>query len=230
MKKIQPIAILTLSIFFGILLMGSANAEEPKRPVVNKTLDSKKEAKILKVKNLQIEQAFNRLQEMDFLADNDLMNKAIYTSFKDRRNEAIAHSVGYLKEPGMQIIEGRMVCQGRDFYVAKKVLQMFPDEALQPLLDLYEGGDPLTRGNVIRVMGNMEGDPIVRNLLVKALENKTICEQENPEMEGEPLRICDEAYNQLVLRYEIKNVLRTIGNAHTPEDRDYHIEILKSIL
>ena len=44
------------------------------------------------------------------------------------------------------------------------------------------------------------------------------------------MRICDVAYNQLVLRYRIKNVLRTIGPIYRPENRDYHISVLKGRL
>lgn len=44
------------------------------------------------------------------------------------------------------------------------------------------------------------------------------------------MRICDLAYNQLVLRYRLKNVLRTIGPVHRIETQDSHIEILKGKL
>ena len=47
---------------------------------------------------------------------------------------------------------------------------------------------------------------------------------------GEPLRICDVAYNQLVLRYNVKGVLRVIGTIHKIDVRNYHIEKLKALL
>ena len=44
-----------------------------------------------------------------------------------------------------------------------------------------------------------------------------------------PLRVCDVAYNLIVLHYGIQNVLRTIGTVHRIEVRDYHIDKLKGI-
>jgi hypothetical protein len=210
--------------------MMPVNAKEPEKPAVKEIFDSKKEAKISEVKNLPLKQAVERLKGMDFLADRDLLNNAIFASFKDRQKEAVTFSVEQLKKPRNEIIDSKLVNRTPDLYVAKKILQMFPDESLDSLLDLYEGADPGTRANIIYVLGNMEGYPHIKNLLVGALDDKTFCQEEDPEMEGKPLRICDEAYNQLVLRYEIKNVLRTIGNVHSLEDRDYHIEVIKSML
>lgn len=235
MKKVRLVLITALTIFLGMGIMASANAKEPVRPVVNIELDSYREAKISKVKNLKVDRAFEMIQGEDFLVDKDLMNRAIFLSFKDRKKDALTYAIEYLKKPRREIIDGEAVDRASGLYVARKVLQIFPDESLDSLLDLYEHSDPAIRANVIVALGGMEGDPVVRILLVEALDDKAIFYEEDPEeyysqMEGIPLRVCDEAYNQLVLRYEVKNVLRTIGNAHAIEDRDYQIEVLKSII
>lgn len=120
--------------------------------------------------------------------------------------------------------------QTRDLYVAKKILQVFPEEAVNDLQDLYRMGDPITRRNVLYAAGKMAGGQAVQNMLIEALDDKSFSEESDPEMIGEPLRICDAAYNQLVLRYRIRNVLRAIGNAHRIEVRDYHIDILKDLI
>ncbi len=96
------------------------------------------------------------------------------------------------------------------------------------LLAGYEDGDSITKCNVIRASGNVEGAPI-KALLIGALNDKSSCEDRHAEMIGDSLRICDMAYNQFVLRYKTKNVLRTIGTVHRIEIRDYHISILKNI-
>jgi HEAT repeat protein len=121
------------------------------------------------------------------------------------------------------------VHRAKDLYIGKKMFEVFPGEAIPKLLKLYETGDATTRGNVIRVSGNLAG-PEITALLVNALDDKTFCDPEDPEVEGLPMRICDVAYNQLVLRYRIKNVLRTIGPIYRPENRDYHIAVLKGRL
>ena len=173
--------IMTL-IFWGALLLGLAVAEEPKRPDVNKALAPQQEAKILEVKNLELEYAFDRLKGIDFLTDNDLLNKAIFIAFKNRRMEVTAFCLEYLKKPKITEINGKWVNRGHDFYVAKKILQMFPDEASTILLDLYDSGDAVSRGNIIGVLGKMEGSEVIRNLLIEALDDKSFCEEEYPEM------------------------------------------------
>ena len=88
----------------------------------------------------------------------------------------------------------------------------------------------MTKANIIRVSGGVSGGPEIRQLLIQALSDTTFCEEETPDSVGERMRICDVAYNQLVLRYGIRNVLRTISPAHRINNRDYHISILKGML
>jgi hypothetical protein len=118
-----------------------------------------------------------------------------------------------------------------DFYIGKKTLQIFPSESVGSLINLYNSStDPAVRGNIICVLGTMEGGQNIRNLLIAALDDQTYCEEKHLEMEGKPMRICDEAYNQLVLRYHIEGVLRCIGNAHSMDVRDDNIDTLKGLL
>jgi len=98
------------------------------------------------------------------------------------------------------------------------------------LVSLYERGDAVTKGNIIQAAGNMAGGGEIRKLMIRALDDTSAYEEENPDSPGEPLRICDVAYNQLVLRYTITNVLRTISPLHSIATRDYHIAILKGML
>ncbi|OGW55641.1 MAG: hypothetical protein A2Y81_01050 [Nitrospirae bacterium RBG_13_43_8] len=217
--------ILTMTLMILVLVSGMsfAAAVEPKKPAVDRVFDVEKEAKIKETASLSTHKAFERLKGADFMVNEDLLNKAIYQSFRQRKGEAISLSLNYLKSPVT-------VSRSDDFYVAKKVLQVFPDEAIGKLKKLYQAGDATTKGNVIRAVGNLAGGPDIQDLLISALEDKTVSGEEDPEVAGDPLRICDEAYNQLVLRYKVKNVLRTIGTGHRVEVRDYHIGILKDKL
>jgi hypothetical protein len=230
MMKYIRVAVVVLTMSFVMLLCNSGNAEEPQRPDVYKALDSEKEARINDVSGLTPEGAFERLRGIDFVTDQDLLQKAIFKTFEHRKAKGIALALNSLKLPVMEIKNGKLVDRTADFYVAKKTLEVFPDESVNKLLELYKRGDAIMKGNIIRASGKIEGGKRIKNLLIRELDDKTVCEKEYPEMEGIPLRICDEAYNQLVLRYKIRDVLRTIGNAYTIEDRDYHIGVLKEKL
>jgi hypothetical protein len=219
-----------LVISFLALLITSVNAAEPRRPDVNHAFDFEKEAKINEVSGLTPEEALERLKGVDFLTDEDLLHKAIFKTFEHRKAEGIALALGYLGSPVMEIKNGKLVDRTGDFYVAKKILEVFPGGSVDKLLKLYKKGDAVTKGNVIRASGNIAGGLRIKNLLINALDDKTFCEKKDLEMEGERLRICDVSYNQLVLRYNVENVRRAIGNIDTIKVRDSHIDILKKRL
>jgi hypothetical protein len=127
-------------------------------------------------------------------------------------------------------VRSKVVSRQTDIYIARKIFQVFPEDATKKLTMLYDRGDAITKGNVIMASGSVAGGPTIRNLLIRALDNKIFCEEQTEETLGEPMRVSDVAYNQLVLRYGIKDVLRTIGPSHSIEVRDYHIALLKGIL
>ncbi|MBE0426201.1 MAG: hypothetical protein IBX72_06105 [Nitrospirae bacterium] len=229
MEGYKRIVVIILTIICLISSVISVIAKEPEKPEVNYTFSFEKESRINDVAVLSSKEAFNMLKGIEFIIDEQLLHAAIFRTFVNRKAEAIGIAVDALKLPLIEIKDGQMVNRGDDIYIARKIFEVFPDESVDNLLMLYKEGDAVARGNIIRASGNVSGQPI-RDLLVKALDEKTFCEGEYPEMIGKPLRICDVAYNQLVLRYKIKDVLRTIGNEYKIETRDYHINILKSKL
>ena len=164
------------------------------------------------------------------MVNRDLTYKAIYIAYIDRKAEAISLAQVYLMSPLIEYVDGRQVSIVRDFNVAKKIFEVFPDEATPILITLYNRSDEITRGNIIRALGGVSGGHLIKDLLVKALDDKSFAEEETPDVSGEPLRVCDMAYNQIVLRYGVRNVLRTISSAHKIETRDYHINILRGLL
>jgi len=226
MKRKNRFFIIGLAIGCLISFMKMAAASEPQRPEVNHVFDMEKEQKINKISSHSSGEALEELKGVEFLAEEDLLNKAIFKTFHQRKQEGIALSLRNLSLPKKEIINGRRVHRAKDIFLARKIAEVFPDESAPVLLDLYGKGDATTKGNVVRVSGRIEGK-IARNLLIKALDDKTFAGPEDPEVDGPPMRICDLAYNQLVLRYRIKNVLRTIGPGDRIENRDYHINNLR---
>jgi len=74
------------------------------------------------------------------------------------------------------------------------------------------------------------GGQEIKHLLIEALDDVASYGELAPDDMGEPLRVCDMAYNQLVLRYSIRNVHRTIGPGNIIETRDQLIDILKGVI
>lgn len=201
-------------------------ASEPGKPEFDRVLDRTREDSIRKVSTLSSSEVLNRLKDVEYVADEYYLQKTIYKSFQNRKMEGIGQSLQKLSLPEKEFANGNVVFRTRDMYVAKKIFEIFPEDSVPGLLKLYEGGDAVTKGNVIRVSGTLAG-PAVDRLLINALYDTTVCEQEDPEADGPPMRICDLAYNQLVTRFQVKSVLRTIGPSHRLENRDYHISVLK---
>ena len=227
--------LLARSIHVGlvVVLVGSlaavAGAFEPSKPEVDRVFNEKKEALIIRTSALSPEEAFDRLKGVEFLGEDEFTAKAVYQSFRNRKNDGIDLSLRLLALPRVEIVNGQEVNRINDYYVAKKIFEVFPQESAPRLLKLYASGDATTRGNIIRASGNVAG-PEIGALLVNALNDKTYAEAENSEVDGVPMRICDLAYNQLVPRHKVKNVLRAIGPNLRLENRDYHISMLKGRL
>ena len=230
--KFQRFISISIIVTFAFMsfLYSPAAAGEPQRPNINKTFSQQKEAKIQALKSLKTAEAFDELNSPDFMRNRDLTYKAVYGAYANRKAEAISLALNYLKSPVEENINGQRIIHGRRFLTAKRIFEVFPDEATASIAELYHRSDAITRGNIISASGGIAGGPSVKDMLVKALDDKSIAEEESPEMQGEPLRVCDMAYNQLVLRYSVRGVLRTICSAHKIEIRDREIGKLKNLL
>ena len=135
-----------------------------------------------------------------------------------------------LKGPKVFIVDEHLVGRNENFQTAKRVCQTFSQESLPYLEELYHSINPSIRGNVLLVVGGMPAADAIREMLFSALDDKSEYEERYLEMSGEPLRVCDVAYNQIVLQDELRDFLRTLGNSHTLATRDYHITRLKDEL
>jgi len=214
----RKISMIFLCGFILCTLLTLVNAGEAK-------LDPAKEAKLQTLKNLSREDVFQNLKREDFFYDDELLKNGIIRAFKNRKEGAVRFAIGHLKTGK----KTRDVEEAKNFHVAKKILQMFPDESQGYLAELYSSGDPGMRRNVVHAVAGMPGSDFTRYILMNALEDKSVCEENFSENVGEPLRVCDVSYNLIVLHYQVQNVLRTIGTVHRFEVRDYHIDKLKGI-
>jgi hypothetical protein len=219
----------------AFVLVISANAygekfSKPERPDVRKDLGVEKEQKINQLALMPVEKVIIMLTDDEFTMDRDLLYKAIYKAFDERKPEAMAYARQYLSSRLVQDRENYAAAQFREFNLAKRILEVFPDDAVAVLISLYGASRDAVTGNVIRAAGQIAGREEIDNLLIQALDNRSHYEEEKPDLNGYPMRVCDLAYNQIVLRYKIRNVVRTISPAHRPEVRDSHIDILKGLL
>ena len=170
-------------------------------------VDPVKDAKIQQLTNLSTEDVFQNLKREDFFYEDEFLKRGIGRAFKNRKKEGVRFAIGYI-QTGKKT---RDVEKAKNFHVAKKILQTFPDESQEYLEKLYNSGDPGIRRNVVIVVAGMPSSDFTRSILTEALEDKSVCEEQLPESVGDPLRVCDVAYNQIVLHFGIQNVLRTIG-------------------
>lgn len=222
----RNIALVTFVIIgLNCLSHGFAYAEEPTIPRVDQALAPEKEQRIDQLKNLSLGAVFDTLKSSEFFDQDDYLNRAIFVALNFRVPEAIELALGFARSSQIRTsAEG-----GRNLYIAKRIIQVFPNEAVDELLDAYTDGGPKIKANIIYIVGQVAGGDAVKALLIEALYDTTICEDVLPETIGEPLRICDLVYNQLVMRYKIKDVMRTIGSVHKIDVRDYHIQIVQEM-
>ncbi len=222
------IFITAIIVWLITLAPGFAKFQEPGVPRVDRQFSIEKERRIDELENLELEAAFEMLASPEFLGEDEYLDKATYRTFYYRAEEAIEFVMRFVRSPKSENSQAGI----HKLYMAKRIFQVFPDLAMDRLTDLYNGAGPKVKANVIYVIGQMADDQGQgpATLLTEALNDKTICQELTGESVGEPLRICDVAYNQLVLRYSIENVLRTIGTGHSLDERDHHIQILQSKL
>ena len=180
---------------------------------------------------MELKQAFKELKKSEFVGNKPHMDESVKKAFGYREDQALDLACKEIKLPIRKNVNGKTISRGTDFFVAKSIVQNFPDRGIDRLSDLYDStNDPTVRGNIIMVLGGMENNSIMWALLMKALDNKDNYPETDPEAIGIPLRVCDLAYNQIVAKYEINDVLRTIGTGHAIDVRDYHIENLKKLI
>jgi len=189
-------------------------------------IDADVALEISELNQMPVPQILDELENPDYIADDDLMIDTIAGSLADKENQAVDQSIERIRTFRFRRTERK----SQKFYASRKVLNFFADIAAEKLIALYNDKDPVIRANAVRAAGELSDIQPVKNMLIRALNDKAVYEEQTPETFGWPLRVCDMAYNQLVLNEGVENVLRTIGTGLAIEDRNYHINILKQKL
>jgi hypothetical protein len=179
---------------------------------------------------LSVKDAFDNLKKDDYIFDQALFAQATNSAFAQRKSEAIGAGISVLRSPRVALINGKKTVRTDEFRVAKMIFQQFPAESLSALEKEFTGAGPVLKSNILMVLPVFGNGRSTDDMLIKALDDTRDCEEVYPGDEGIPLRVCDIAYNELVLLWQAKDVLRTIGVIHRIEMRDYHIGILKTKL
>jgi PKD repeat protein len=193
------------------------------------SLTPEREARIAGLQNLSFADAWDRLRNVTFLANRTYFRTAIFTALGDRSEDAVAFALEKLKSSGRDGIGEDAGYKIPEWRLAMEVLRVFSQDALGRLFDLYHTGSPADRRDVIHVLSGIPGEGMIKDLLVRALYDQSACQEGDEDIEGIPLRVCDEAYNELVSRYDVRNTLRVIGTAHRLADRDYHVGELRKL-
>jgi len=212
------------------MIAESELAEAVSAPFARISISNENKEKIKWLKKMSVKQVFTELEDANIITDDDLTIDAIAESLGEKEEQAVAEAIDRIKRFDFRKIPPKSDRYARSFYVARKVLDFFADVSADKLAALYKDKDPFARAKIIRASGELCDIQSVRNMLTAALNDKAVCEQSSPEIIGWPLRVCDLAYNQLVLNLNVEGVLRTIGTGLDIEDRDYHINLLKEKL
>jgi hypothetical protein len=131
------------------------HAQEIKDPLPDQPFSPEKEKKIDQLEVLAIPDVFTFLSSDEFLDEEDYLNKAIYKAFNHRSEQAVKFALEYVRSTKVHNNPGDL----QNFYIAKQTLQVFPDQSLESLIDLYSSGGPKVRRNIIEVIGQMAGRP-----------------------------------------------------------------------
>ena len=206
----------------------TAAASEPKGPALSPPLSLETQSRMRALAACPTAALLERLAVPEFLADEALLQQAVVKACQHRQTAAIALALGRIASPTLAADARQTDGRTEQWTVAKAIQEAFPDAAAPRLVELFDSSGPATKGSVVRVLGNIDGGTPVEDLLLAALDDKSFCADEGPESEGDPLRLCDVAYNQSVQRYGMDGVLRAIGPMHRLEVRDHHIGILRA--
>ena len=220
--------IIAICLLVGLMVFtpDRARTQEPAGPGSDRTLSPAKVKKIDQLAAMPIPEVFTILRSPEFLDEEEYLNKAIYTAFNHRSEQAVQFALGYVRSTQLK----KIPTGTQDFYIAKQTLQIFPDQSWKACLIYTAAGGPKSEEMSSKCSVKWTADNPSGMYWSTPWTTRPFARAIQPESTGEPLRICDVAYNQIVIRYKIKNVPRVIGSIHAIDMRDHHIQILKDML
>jgi PKD repeat protein len=192
--------------------------------VAEKTLSNEEQSAIDEMKSMSLTDVYETLSTPEYMTNETLCSAAIEQAYSGSEEQAVELAIARIKTP---IEDNNGISEMK---TAKSIIMQYPDIAIPRILSLYPQDDIEINANIITAAGVLAGNKEIKTMLTQALLDTDLTTDDNPELVGQPLRICDIAYNQLVLNLKIKDVLRTIGTGMPIETRDYHISVLKAKL
>jgi hypothetical protein len=217
----------TLGYFFGaalaLLLCGASVAQ-------SRELGVDQELTIEELRGLEVAESFHRLSGDEFLGEPELMEAAVLELYSLESAEAVETALASLGRPFARMEDGIVRVRSGEVYVAKKVLEAFPEVSTGRLVEAYAAADPEVRGNLLRAIGRLADQKPIHDLLLTALDDTTPAEPEEIQELGLPMRLCDLAYNQLMLEHRFRGIPRTLGSSHSLTARDLSIQEMKLLL
>ncbi len=182
--------------------------------------------------SIPLDEPMRALADSAFTEDSRLLLSEIPPAFEGRLEEAFSLAVEKLRRPAWPAAEGDDGFDAGALLFARTLFEAFPAEAVDAVLRAFENGTGVLRGNLILAAGSLiRFDGRIETLFLAALGNEEpATDPEAGDLEVEPFRLCDLAYNELVLHLQVPGVLRTLGPVHSLKTRDHHIGILKEAL
>jgi PKD repeat protein len=189
-------------------------------------LTSEEQSAIEGMKSMSAFDVFETLSQPEYMTNDKLSGSAISQAYSGREYDAIEIALMRVKTP-IESTDNNCI---QELKTAKSIFKQYSNIAIPRITSLYPQEDPAVNANLITASGVLVNNNEIKAMLIDALDDLTFTTDDNPELVGRPLRVCDIAYNQLVLNLNIQGVLRTIGTGMTEETRDYHINVLKGKL
>jgi len=132
-----------------------------------------------------------------------------------------------LRRPMADVVAGRVVDRTREVFMARRILKAIGEPALQRLLQLSGTDDPFFKRNMLYALSDFDRREAIE-ILIAALDDRDQCKKVMPETFRRPLRVCDEAYNLLVLKLSPPDLRAPLGQAHTLNQRDERVAAFKA--
>lgn len=198
------------AVLVGLLLTGSAAGES----------DEDKAAQA-------IEAAWVRLLSPEVYVDPDRQSGIIRSELLPLGEPVLKAMTAKLRHPTTDVVSGRVIDRTREVFMARQVLKAMGEPALQRLLELSAAEDPFFKRNILYALSDFDRQEAI-DILVTALDDRSQCKKVTPETFRRPLRVCDEAYNLLVLKLSPPGLRAPLGQVHTLDQRDERVAAFRA--
>lgn len=170
------------------------------------------------------ERSFEQLKQPRATVDAEHRNRLIREGFLAEPSAGLPFVLEkLLREPASPTAE-EVRARRADARVAREILARMPVEA-QAAVASRTTGSPYQEARLLEATGRFR-TPAALDRLVRGLSDRREADTGVTADGGWPLRVCDVAYNTLVLRLRLSDFRSPLGIAHSHAQRDRWIERL----